>query len=53
MLKSAKVDVLTSFIKYQKDDVDYRPFVDDDHDPLDGSPVDSDTINNMELIKHV
>ena len=36
VLKTVKVDVVTNSINDEKDDTDYPPFVDDDHDPLDG-----------------
>ena len=39
VLKTVKVDVVTNSINDEKDNIDYSPFVDDDHDPLDGSPL--------------
>ena len=39
VLKTVKVGVVTNSINDEKDDIDYPPFVDDDHDPLDGSPL--------------
>ena len=39
VLKTVKVDVVTNSINDKKYDIDYPPFVDNDHDPLDGSPL--------------
>ena len=38
-MKGVKVDVVTNSIKYEKDDIDFLPFVDEGYDPLDGLPL--------------
>ena len=38
-MKSVKVDIITNSIKSEKDDTDYRPFVDEGYDPLNGLPL--------------
>lgn len=39
MSQSIKVDVVTSSIKDEKDDIDFSLFIDDGLDPLDSSPL--------------